>query len=238
MQLPVSLYTVSLFITLLAIMLICVKLRKLTFPAALLAGVIGICVYLGAAENGIVILFTFFSIGVLATSHKKSMKLAIHHQTPDGPRDAGQVFANGGTAAILGFLAFIDRTHSSIYQTMLAASLASALADTLSSELGMVYGRQFYNILTLKRDEKGLDGVVSLEGTLIGVAGAGLIGLLFAGFNPLALVVAVAGILGNLTDSILGATLERKHYINNNVVNFMNTAFAALVALLLMGIHP
>ena len=238
MQLPITLHTISLFITLLAIMLICVKLRKLTFPAALLAGLIGICVYLGAAEDGIIILFAFFIIGVLATSYQKAVKLTIHHQTPDGPRDAGQVFANGGTAAILGFLAFIDPTHSSMYQIMLAGSLASALADTLSSELGMVYGRRFYNILTFMRDEKGLDGVVSLEGTLIGAAGAILIGLLFAGISLLAVVIATAGILGNLTDSILGATLERKRYINNNVVNFMNTAFAALVALVFLLMRP
>jgi uncharacterized membrane protein len=43
----------------------------------------------------------------------------------------------------------------------------------------------------------------------------------------------VAGIFGNLCDSILGASLERKQFIGNNTVNFLNTLFAAIFALLM-----
>jgi uncharacterized membrane protein len=47
-------------------------------------------------------------------------------------------------------------------------------------------------------------------------------------------VVIISGTAGNLFDSVLGATLERKGYIKNNLVNFLNTVFAALVAYLLL----
>jgi len=227
----IHVYPPMLFIALFAIVVICVKLRKLTPPAAIFAAVIGAAVYLGSGDHGILLLCTFFILGVLATSYKK--KLKPFEGVPAGPRNAGQVFANGGVAAIAGLLAYLDPEHRSIYQLMLAGSLASALADTLSSELGMIYGRRFYNILSLKKEVRGLDGLISLEGTLIGVAGAGLIGLLHAGFSQLAFFIALAGIFGNAMDSVLGASLERKKYLNNDAVNFLNTLLAALAAVTL-----
>jgi uncharacterized protein (TIGR00297 family) len=99
-----------------------------------------------------------------------------------------------------------------------------------------VYGKRFFNIITLKPDQRGLDGVISLEGTLIGIAGSCVIAVIYAvGFGwDLNLVwVVIAGTVGNLSDSLLGALLERKHYISNNAVNFLNTLIAALVVLLI-----
>ncbi len=39
---------------------------------------------------------------------------------------------------------------------------------------------------------------------------------------------------GNLADSVLGATLERKGLMGNNVVNFFNTGVGAVVCWLLV----
>jgi uncharacterized protein (TIGR00297 family) len=98
----------------------------------------------------------------------------------------------------------------------------------------MVYGRRFFNIITFKKEPKGLDGVISLEGTLLGAAGALVIAVAFAFFTYRGmnvLFVFIAGIIGNLADSVLGATLERRRYIGNDAVNFLNTLLAALVAM-------
>ena len=43
-------------------------------------------------------------------------------------------------------------------------------------------------------------------------------------------VLAPVGTVGNLTDSVLGATLERQQRLSNNAVNFLNTLVGALVA--------
>jgi uncharacterized protein (TIGR00297 family) len=220
------------------VMMLCIKTKKLTIPASLVAGIVGILIFTGAGYTGIIMLGSFFITGILATAHKKQLKAVagVHPQE----RTVGQVLANGGVAAGIATLAIFDPEHASIYIIMLAGSLASATADTLSSELGMVYGKNFYNILNFRREQKGLDGVISMEGTLIGAAGALIIAAIYAiayGADLHCLIIAVAGILGNVSDSVLGAALERKRYIGNDVVNFLNTLFAALVALLLIILY-
>ncbi len=214
-----------------------VKTGKLSIPAALAGGLTGFLVFGGGGYAGLLMLSVFFVLGVWSTSHGKDIKAAI---LPQGPhpqkRNAGQVLANGGIAALAGLLAMVDAAHDKLYLLMMAASLASAIADTLSSELGMVYGRNHYNILTFKKDQKGLDGVVSLEGSLLGMGGAAIMAgiySLYQGFGKDSLLIVLAGVLGNLLDSLLGATLERKHHVNNDVVNFLNTLFATLLVLLL-----
>src|SRR5205823_4804877 len=152
-----------------------------------------------------------------------------------GERTTGQVLANGGIAALAGLLALINHKHPLIWQLAAAAALSSATADTLSSELGSIYGRRFYNILTFKKDKRGLDGVVSLEGTLFGIAGSAMIALIYAagyGHPAHMLLILLAGTIGNLADSILGATLERKGRITNDLVNGLNTLIAAITALI------
>jgi uncharacterized protein (TIGR00297 family) len=134
---------------------------------------------------------------------------------------------------MLGLLSFCFPAHADLLQLMLAASFASATSDTLSSELGNIYGRRYYNILTLRPDQRGLNGVVSLEGTLLGLAGSCLIACLYGlgfGWGGGLAAVVLAGTLGNIFDSVLGASLERRAYLNNNAVNFLNTLFAALAA--------
>jgi uncharacterized membrane protein len=45
------------------------------------------------------------------------------------------------------------------------------------------------------------------------------------------LVAFAAGVLGLFFDSLLGATLERRGWIGNDLVNFASTAFAAGISL-------
>jgi uncharacterized protein (TIGR00297 family) len=220
---------------LVVVMLLSVITGKLSIPAALTGGMVGSFVFAGAGYNGLAMLGAFFILGTVSTSWKKELKRGVGgNEVHPQRRTTGQVLANGGLAALLGILALINAVHADLYRLLLAVSLASATADTLSSELGMVYGKRFYNILSGKKEAKGLDGVVSLEGTLIGVAGALVIGLIYAaghGVGKGLLVIIVSGTIGNLADSLLGAALERKQYINNDWVNFMNTVFAVLFAL-------
>ncbi|HEY4197524.1 MAG TPA: DUF92 domain-containing protein [Mucilaginibacter sp.] len=220
---------------LIAIIIISVKTEKLTLAGALTGGLIALLIFIGAGYAGISMLAAFFVLGTAATIWKKNEKQRFKSTTDHTKRNSGQVLANGGVAAITGILAWYIPAQAELLRIMMAASLTSAMADTLSSELGMIYGRRFYNIATFKKDERGLDGVISLEGTLIGLAGSIIIAIIYAigfGWNNAFFIILIAGTIGNLSDSFLGALLERKKYLNNDSVNFLNTLIAALAAAL------
>lgn len=221
-------------------MFLSVWAKKLTAGAALTGGLLGLFIYAGAGFTGIVMTAVFFLLGSVATAwgmgFKESSGLA---ELNKGRRKAGQVLANAGMAAILGLMVLIFPRQQPLLQLMMAATFASATGDTLSSELGNVYGRRFYNIFTFKKDSRGLNGVISLEGTLFGIAGSVVIAAIYAvGFSGgiYILWIVIAGTIGNFCDSFLGATLERRHVIGNNWVNFLNTLCAAVVMLLLYSL--
>lgn len=215
--------------------------KKLSPLAALWGGILAMLIYIGIGYAGTAMMAAFFLLATFATSwklrYKQEQKLA---ELNKGRRDAWQVLANAGMAAILSVLVLLFPGEKIMFGILIAAAFASATSDTLSSELGNVYGRRFYNIISFSKDKRGLDGVVSLEGTLFGILGSFFIAIIHAlgfGFNieNIAIIVT-AGTAGNLFDSLLGATVERKGFVNNNVVNFSNTLVAVIVAFVCFSI--
>jgi uncharacterized protein (TIGR00297 family) len=168
-------------------------------------------------------------------------------------RSAAQVAANLGVAA-LGCSEFVQSwlvdTHWFSRGTLVPvplfavglAALAEAAADTVSSEIGQVLGGRPRMITTLREAEPGTDGAVSLAGTLAGIAAAAIV----AGIGAVALpgnltlfwISGAGGVFGLLFDSLLGDTMERRGWLNNDAVNFLSTASAAGFALGLLAILP
>jgi len=206
---------------------------------AVTGGIIGLLIYKGAGLTGLLLLATFFIVGTAATKWQAGKKPNIGAvDKNDDQRTAGQVLANGGVAAVLGLVAWLSPDKVGAAQLVIAGSLAAATADTLSSELGMIYGSRFFNILTFKKDECGRDGVISMEGTLIGLIGAMLIAGAYSamiGWSLSFYLIVLAGLIGNLVDSVLGALLERRGLMGNNAVNFLNTLAGALICWLLLA---
>jgi uncharacterized protein (TIGR00297 family) len=165
-------------------------------------------------------------------------------------RTASQIAANLGVAAIasnalaqswLAGVPWLARATSApmpLFAVGLAA-LAEAAGDTVSSELGQVIGGQPRMITTLSPVEPGTDGAISLAGTLAGAAAAAFVALA----GTLALrgdlatfwIACAGGVFGFFFDSLLGATLERRGWLNNDAVNFLSTASAAAFALGLLA---
>jgi uncharacterized protein (TIGR00297 family) len=168
-------------------------------------------------------------------------------------RAASQVAANLGVAALVlsqNVQSWLIDSHRFSRGTLAPialfavglAALAEAAADTVSSEIGQVLGGRPRMITNLRRADPGTDGAISFAGTLAGIAA----GVVVAFVGTLALrgdlalfYVSLAGaVFGLLFDSLLGATLERRGWLNNDAVNFLSTASAAAFALALLAILP
>lgn len=222
------------FIIITAGVLISMLTKKLTVTAALTGALLGFLIYRGAGITGLAMLTTFFVLGAGATAWKQNTKKqAGLAEINDGRRNTGQVVANAGAAAILALLAK-NVGHTAILQLMIAGCFSAATSDTLSSELGNVYGRKHYHIGSFKKMQRGSNGAVSLPGTAAGIMGSMVIALVYiigTGWSgPQFLIIIIAGTAGNVADSMLGLTLENKGLLGNNAVNFLNTLAGALVA--------
>ena len=211
--------------------------KKLTVLAAFTGGVLASLIFTVAGYFGLAMMTMFFILSSAATSLERHRKQAFATKDEEKKgRNAMQVLANAGAAAIAAIVILFHPPLAYLMLPAMAAAFASATADTLSSELGVLYGRRFFNVISFKPDRCGMDGVISLEGTLIGIAGSCIIAGIYAlgwGWSISFFFIVVAGTLGNLTDSILGAVLERKGLIGNDVVNFLNTLTAVIVIVLL-----
>jgi uncharacterized protein (TIGR00297 family) len=150
-------------------------------------------------------------------------------------RNALQVLANLGTSAICAVL-YAAFWPDRRFLVAMAAALAEAAADTVSSEMGQALGKAPRLITTWQKVEPGTDGAVTLAGTMDGATAATAVALVFTltGMSWRSFgICAGAGVAGMIFDSFLGATFERKHWLGNNAVNFASTIVAAGLAFLL-----
>ena len=168
-------------------------------------------------------LLVVFFVSSSALSHfKEARKAALAEKFSKGSqRDLAQALANGGTAALIA-VANAVWPHPAWWAAF-AGAVATVNADTWATELG-VLSRTPPRLMTSGRPvEPGTSGGLTTVGTLAALGGAALIGAVAAGFHlaagrqlpeaaALLVVVAVAGLVGSLVDSLLGATVQAIYY--------------------------
>jgi len=140
-------------------------------------------------------------------------------------RRAAQVLANLGAAALFA---------ASGHLLGALAAMAEATADTVSSEIGQVVAGPTWLLTTGRRVPAGTDGGLSLSGTLAGCAAAiAVAAVACLTLHQLAagVILVVAGCFGLAFDSLLGATVERRGWIGNDLVNLLSTLASALCAI-------
>src|SRR3990167_734990 len=202
--------------------------------------VVGTIIYLCLGIGGFLILFTFFALGSWSSKHKYKWK-ASHGvaQENRGKRSVKHAVAKGGVGLVMAIMALLTDIPE-IFKIAFVAAFATATFDTISSELGQIYGKRPVLITTMKSALVGTDGAISVEGTILGVLSAALIGAEAYALHlinlPSIIIVVAAAFVGTTVESVLGATIERRKWVSNEVINFINISTGAGVSMLMAGI--
>jgi uncharacterized protein (TIGR00297 family) len=186
------------------------------------------------------VLISFFALGGLSTKFRYEQKRENGvAEANEGARGGGNVLGNAAVA-LVAVLAFAARTHlpvdGGVFLFAFAGSIATAMSDTLSSEIGGVFDEPRL-ITTLERVEPGTDGGVTWQGEVAGATGAVIVAIIaVALFDAVGVaggvVVALSGVGGMTVDSVLGATVEGET-VGNQTVNFLATFSGAVLGAVL-----
>lgn len=214
------------------------------------AGTVSVAGAIGGAAIGVVVLacagfagwtLLFASFFVAAASSRMGLKrksvlgIAEEH---GGRRGPGNAIANCGLAAAIAVLASLSPYRDAALLAFVAALTAGA-SDTVASEIGKAWGRRTFLVTRLTPVRPGTPGAVSLEGTAAGLVAAlalAALGLALGLVHGNAIwYVVIGATAGSFVESGLGATLEGPGVLNNDMLNFVNTAVAAIVALACRG---
>jgi uncharacterized protein (TIGR00297 family) len=207
-------------------------LRGVNRLGALAGGLACFLLFAGAGPAAFATLAVLFLMTWVATRLGYRRKLALGLAERREGRNAWQILANLAVSA-LGSVVF-SATGNRVWLVAMVAALAEAATDTVASEIGQYRGPDARLITTWERVPPGTDGGITIQGSIAGLA-AGLVVAAVAsagGMLPQAQlwIPVAAGFAGMLIDSVLGATLQRRGWINNETVNFFATLAAAALA--------
>mmetsp|Transcript_10344 Transcript_10344/g.28156 ORF Transcript_10344/g.28156 Transcript_10344/m.28156 type:complete len:311 (+) Transcript_10344:1-933(+) len=199
------------------------------------AWILGVVLWATLGAPGWILGVVYLILGSAVTKIQKDKKEALGIAEGRGGRRGPENVWGSAAAGTLCALAYcVD--PSMTYKVGFVASFATKLSDTFASEIGKAYGKTTYLITNFKKVPPGTEGAVSLEGTLAGVVGSILIagtGYLLNLCGPLGFALClVAAFIATNCESVIGAVFQDKvKWLTNEVVNFINTAIGALVAM-------
>jgi uncharacterized protein (TIGR00297 family) len=213
------------------------RARTVNLSGMLGGAAVGVVIFACGGAGAWTFLFASFLVASIASrlGLKRKMLLGIAEER-GGRRGAGNAFANCGVAAAAA-VAAVTTPYAAEAALAFAAALTAGASDTVSSEIGKAWGRSTFLVTTGRRVKPGTPGAMSLEGTAAGIVAA----LALASFAlALAIVppsvipaIVIGATVGAIVESALGGTLEGPGILNNDMLNFINTAVAAAVALAL-----
>jgi uncharacterized protein (TIGR00297 family) len=204
-----------------AISLAARQVRALSPSGALAATAVGGTVVAGSGVRGGGMLLAFF----ISSSLLGRLPAGDHLEQRRGrERDAIQVMANGGVAAILALASSLpwERTRA-LFSAGFGGAVATAAADTWATEIGSRSGAQPRSILTRQPTSPGASGGV----TVAGIAASAVAAALIARLAPLPVTttaqhpstrtfaIALGGFTGALVDSLLGATVQEVRFCDS-----------------------
>jgi uncharacterized protein (TIGR00297 family) len=223
--------------------------KVLDLKASVTASALGFIIILYSDFFWFMLLLIFLVVSYIVTMWKYSMKDKDgNSEGLVGERGIRNVLANGIIPLmIVIFSGVIDDLSSGLAGFLFIVSIAIATSDTFASEIGILAKKPRMITNPSKIVEPGMDGAVSLLGNIAAFLGALLIGIggyflvtnKFTVLGPHGLEAGIAviiisvifGWLGCQFDSYLGATLQKKGMISNNMVNFVTILTGIILAI-------
>ncbi|RLG10685.1 MAG: hypothetical protein DRN64_02535 [Thaumarchaeota archaeon] len=206
------------------------------------------------------LLFIFFLISSLATRIRVRI-LGESFVNKDHVRSWRNVIANGLTPTFIMVLSgVVPSMESRVVAAGYLGAIGTAFADTLATEVGMIFGKRPRLIIGLRKVERGTPGAVTCYGYLGGASAllllCALAWVLKLASPMTAMATVISGILGMTIDSFLGAGIQAKYlcrvcgkivespshcgreaekiagvgWIDTHMVNLISTAIGAAIA--------
>ncbi len=202
------------------------------------AWILGVLVWGTLQWQGYLVVMFYFLVGSAVTKIGMEQKEAEGiAEKRSGMRGPENVWGSALTATICAVVTlFVDSPWQELLILGYVASFATKLSDTTASEVGKAYGKTTFLITNFQPVPRGTEGAVSLEGTLAGIVGS--IAIAFVGWavgliNLYGIIICIiAAFMATNIESVIGATVQsRFDWLTNEMVNFINTAIGAIVAI-------
>jgi len=229
------------------------KRAVLSLDGTLAAFGVGMVIGVLGDVTWLLLLLFFLLSSFLATRYRFALKEAMGVQEgARGERRAANVLANGFAPMAVAVLSALDleALPKGVSGILFLSALASAGADTLASEIG-VLSRRVRLITTFEKVPPGTDGGISALGELCALGAAlytAVVGWFALSFladaygllrtmpasTTFILIPIVTGFLGCQIDSVIGATLERRGLVGKMTNNLVSTSTAGALGFVLL----
>lgn len=223
--------------------------KKLLTPAGLFHGwLLGVLIWGCLGWQGYAVVMFYFLVGSGVTrigmAEKEAAGIAEKRSGARGPENvwgsalSATICALGVFLLNTGWISLSIPSAQSLLLLGYVASFSTKLSDTCASEIGKAYGKRTFLITTLQPVPRGVEGAISLEGTLAGAIASLLIALIGYTVGMIDVMgifwcIGAAFIATNF-ESFIGATVQEKFdWLTNELVNIINTSVGAIVAIFL-----
>ncbi|MGC8505412.1 MAG: DUF92 domain-containing protein [Thermoplasmata archaeon] len=228
-------------VILILLFLLSVRFRVFSRRGNIAALIVGAVIGFGGSLLWLLLMVIFAVTSFIATKAFFKQKEASRLQEgKHGERSSSNIIYAGIIGVVLALLNFFRVYWVYDYGEfflLFAVSFSVINSDTFASEIGVI-DRNVIMITNLRKTEPGVNGGISLLGSLASLIGGLIIGVTFSlfyfsGFNiAVVIFITIMGFIGSNIDSVLGATLENRGLISKGQVNL----FSSVITVALSGV--